>query len=421
MAVQASKSISLTDSITGGTLKLSANQIVKFLASGSNTLLAYMTNQDQVVQKLVTQSLATINTAAARTQALTLNDGLSTTVYLHSDKIIFLDTVSAGTNIVYWNPGMAAPENIVVTEAAAAISAAAGNLIAIVTQPTGASPSKTRYINNLFISMVTGEAVGSLPTITFTTRVKTGTGLVTAAGTGYTNPTVTISGGATGTLTTKVVSATIDTAGTGGTPGAAVVTGTTGTGTPFQANVTIGAGGDITSVDSIAVAGDYTVPPTINGEPVTGGGLVGAKLDLSLGLLAFTITATGTGYTAYPTYTVNDATGVNGAVTASNEVESPMTITDAGSNLNTAPTLTFSATTGTLATATTTLDAAAQNISGTTVTQAGAYKKGTDTYPTLIVGGGTGAQIMYDSKMSAYTNLQVEQTAATIQSLINAL
>src|SRR6185312_9320941 len=79
-----------------------------------------------------------------------------------------------------------------------------------------------------------------------------------------------------------VESATIANAGTGGTNGAAVVTGTTGTGTKFQANVTI-AGGVIASVDSIAVEGDYTVAPTTPAaEPVTGGNLTGATLNLVL-------------------------------------------------------------------------------------------------------------------------------------------
>lgn len=81
----------------------------------------------------------------------------------------------------------------------------------------------------------------------------------------------------------SVVGAAIVNAGTGGTPGAATVTGTTGTGTKFQATVTIEAGGTIESIDSISVAGAYTVPPTdLTAEPVTGGGLTGATLALSL-------------------------------------------------------------------------------------------------------------------------------------------
>ena len=396
--------------------------------------MTYITQRGKLKTLLVTESVADIHTATLSntlyaSQKITLADANATEIYIMSDRIIYMDAYDSTSGITY-DAGNECGVRPVVYEidlpALNTLNTANGNTFTITTQPSSNGiPSKTRYINNLFVAAITGEAVGELPEITFTTKVKTGTGLVTVAGTGYTNPTVTISGGggsgATGTLTTKVVSASISDAGTGGTPGAATVTGTTGTGTPFQAAVTIGAGGDITSVNSISVAGNYTVPPSITAEPVTGGGLVGAELDLSLGLLAFTISAAGTGFTSYPTFGITDATGVNGVVTASMTVESPMTIVDAGSNLNTAPTLTFSATSGTLATATTTLDADAQNISGTTLTDAGSYKKGTDTYPTLTVGGGTGAKILYDEKKTEFLALQVEETVATVSSAINAL
>jgi len=85
---------------------------------------------------------------------------------------------------------------------------------------------------------------------------------------------------------TKVQSATVASAGTGGTPGTQTVTGTTGTGTKFQASVTVSGGGAITSVNSITVAGDYTVNPTsLTAEPVTGGGLTGAQLNIKMGVL----------------------------------------------------------------------------------------------------------------------------------------
>lgn len=92
---------------------------------------------------------------------------------------------------------------------------------------------------------------------------------------------------------TQVISATITTPGGGGTNGPAVVTGTTGTGTLFQANVTI-AGGAIVSVDSISVRGDYTVNPSVPAsEPVFGAGLIGARLNLQIGVLNFTLTTAG--------------------------------------------------------------------------------------------------------------------------------
>lgn len=85
---------------------------------------------------------------------------------------------------------------------------------------------------------------------------------------------------------TRVQSATIQSAGASGTPGTQTVTGTTGTGTKFQASVTVSGGGAITSVNSISVIGAYTVNPAVlTAEPVTGGGLVGAQLNLKMGVL----------------------------------------------------------------------------------------------------------------------------------------
>lgn len=94
--------------------------------------------------------------------------------------------------------------------------------------------------------------------------------------------------------TTQVVSATVAAGGSGGTDGTQTVTGTTGTGTPFQASVTV-AGGAITAVLSITVAGSYTVNPTTPAtEPVTGASLSGAQLDIVLGVRTATATTPGT-------------------------------------------------------------------------------------------------------------------------------
>jgi hypothetical protein len=96
-------------------------------------------------------------------------------------------------------------------------------------------------------------------------------------------------------LTTQVAALpTIVAAGTGGTPGTATITGTTGAGTMFQASVTIGPGGGITSVNSLTVAGSYTTNPTNPAdEPVTGGDLTGAALGLVMGVGTVSITAGG--------------------------------------------------------------------------------------------------------------------------------
>lgn len=116
---------------------------------------------------------------------------------------------------------------------------------------------------------------------------------IQAAGSGYWFPGDKFSFGTSGigiVNTVKVVAASLGqgSAGSGGTNGTQTVTGTTGTGTKFQASVTV-SGGAITTVNSITVAGDYSAfPGAFNGgnhliEPVTGAGLVGASLDINLG------------------------------------------------------------------------------------------------------------------------------------------
>jgi hypothetical protein len=117
--------------------------------------------------------------------------------------------------------------------------------------------------------------------------------------------TVTLTGGTPSTrpvltiTTTKVVSATVAAGGSGGSNGAQTVTGTTGTGTKFQASVTV-SGGAIASVGSITVAGSYTVNPTAPAtEPVTGGSVTGGQLDVVIGIATYTITTPGT-FTALP-------------------------------------------------------------------------------------------------------------------------
>ena len=106
------------------------------------------------------------------------------------------------------------------------------------------------------------------------------------------------SGAAASAVMGVVANPTIAAGGTGGTTGTQTVTGTTGTGTKFQASVTI-AGGAITAVLSILVAGAYTALPTsLAAEPVTGASLTGATLNLSaaFGVVSYTVGSAGTNY-----------------------------------------------------------------------------------------------------------------------------
>ena len=127
---------------------------------------------------------------------------------------------------------------------------------------------------------------------------------------------------------TKVLTATVVSGGTGGTPGAVTITGTTGTGTKFQATGTINGGGVLTGALTVTVAGDYTVNPTNPAvEPVTGGGLSGCTVSLGIGALTVsilvpdvstttpaTITPTGgsgTGLVLTPTWTAKSQIDIN--------------------------------------------------------------------------------------------------------------
>lgn len=102
---------------------------------------------------------------------------------------------------------------------------------------------------------------------------------------------------------TQVVSATVAAFGSGGTNGTQTVTGTTGTGTKFQATVTVAAG-QMIAVLSISVGGAYsTNPANIGAEPVTGGGLTGAQLSLVMGVQALNVSTAGV-------YGVNPAGGI---------------------------------------------------------------------------------------------------------------
>ena len=96
----------------------------------------------------------------------------------------------------------------------------------------------------------------------------------------------------------QVLSAAVAAGGTGGTPGAVTLTGTTGTGTKVQATGTINGSGVLTGALTVTVVGAYTVAPTnVAAEPVTGGGLTGATVSL---VMVPTVTVAGS-YTVNPT------------------------------------------------------------------------------------------------------------------------
>jgi hypothetical protein len=101
-------------------------------------------------------------------------------------------------------------------------------------------------------------------------------------------------------FTTRADDITLVNPGSGGTPGTHTITGTTGAGTPFTANVVINASGHISSIIGFLNNGAYTTNPTNPSlEPVTGAGLTGAIVSVTMGVGTFAVTLQGI-YTGNP-------------------------------------------------------------------------------------------------------------------------
>ena len=196
---------------------------------------AYITEPPATITGVTTSATTFISTSTNTATAATANNGAVYSSYNGGDLI----TLAGGT--------YATPAVLIVTS----------------TQLLSCSPANTGF--------------GYAPTNTITLT----------GGTISVSPVVTVA-------TTLVINAAVNAGGTGGTNGTQTVTGTTGTGTKFQASVTV-AGGAITGVLSVTSGGAYTVNPTsLVSEPVTGAGLTGATLTVAMGVRTATVTTAGT-------------------------------------------------------------------------------------------------------------------------------
>lgn len=143
----------------------------------------------------------------------------------------------------------------------------------------------------------------------------------------------------------KVVSAVVNAGGSGGTPGAVTITGTTGTGTKFQATGTINGSGVLTGALVVTVPGDYTVGPTsLSAEPVTGGSLSGCTVTVVMGALTFSLTTVG-GYTVAPSTpnTPTNGTGTGAGVTITCAFGLGTAVIEESGNYSSAPSFTVTA------------------------------------------------------------------------------
>lgn len=90
-----------------------------------------------------------------------------------------------------------------------------------------------------------------------------------------------------------VASATVSAGGSGGTPGAVVLTVVGGTGTAATLNGTISGGGALSAIGSVATAGSYTDLP-VGPVTVTGGSLSGATVTLTSARLTVVVSTNAT-------------------------------------------------------------------------------------------------------------------------------
>ena len=136
----------------------------------------------------------------------------------------------------------------------------------------------------------------------------------------------------------QAVSAVVNAGGSGGTNGAVTITGTTGTGTKFQATGTI-VGNALVGPLTITVAGNYTVGPTsLTSEPITGGSLTGATVTLQMGALTLSVLTAGVYQSVPPTTAVSNIVGTGTGVTITSAFNINAVSIDDSGNYSTIPT-----------------------------------------------------------------------------------
>lgn len=160
MAAQNLVLVTRTDN--GKQFKVSTTKIVEFKVQSGKTLLTYIDQLGKVQHRLVNESAATIDgLTGGRTQRVVLNNGLSTPIFINSDRIIFIDNTTFGSRITYEISGGRGKYNqppifLDVTEAASAINTAAGNTGAVALYGGG-----ERYVNGDFIDLVVKNPNGT--------------------------------------------------------------------------------------------------------------------------------------------------------------------------------------------------------------------------------------------------------------------
>lgn len=180
---------------------------------------------------------------------------------------------------------------------------------------------------------------------------------VLSGGSGYTDvPTVNIvaqgAGATVGTISFKIVQATVNAGGSNYRVGDTLVV-TGGAGISASAVVTlVGNTGNVLAI-SLINGGSYTTLPTMSGvsTSVTPGGGTSCTLNLVAGISSISVSASGAGYTAEPKVTISGGSGSDAtaiAIVTAGGVTG-ITVTNPGSGYLSAPTVTI--TSGSSATA----------------------------------------------------------------------
>lgn len=143
----------LTRTDNGKQFKVSATKILEFKEQDSSTLIEYVDQRGHLTHRLVDEAVGDISTAAARTQAVTLYPS-GVTIYINSDRIIFIHSQTWGSRITYDVAGNRGkynqpPRFIDCTESGATINTAAGNTGLV--YPTA---GKAYWVNGDFIDLV---------------------------------------------------------------------------------------------------------------------------------------------------------------------------------------------------------------------------------------------------------------------------
>jgi len=425
------------------------SRVIEISDWNGHSKVLYNSNLPEVADvKVLNASPSTVNTNCTTTIALT-NNTTSTTFYANPS---YFENITEITSATSANKSLnsavlaAAGTAWIPTEtfnfAGGTHSHIATGIVDTTKLVSGAVTAAGTSADPTVQLIVAGGTSSVVAEMEFNSKVVSITATPDDAGAGYAPGDTVNPDGGTGTeavftvTSTKVITVDVVGVGSGGTPGAATITGTTGTGTKFQCAVTIDGGGSISAVGAITLAGNYTVNPTdITVEPVTGGSLSGATVILKMGVKTLSLTTAGV-YTVNPTsIAVSETTAVTGTGTGMlctfvMGVNAIISITNAGSyTVN--PTLTNNAVTNGATGATVTI---VMGINTFSITDGGAYTVAPSN-PVSSTGAsasGIGAtftatfsnsvtKILFNDKSSAAPYpLLVNETPVEVAALINA-